>query len=103
MSQLSQGLKQKELGLALTTMANRDFVETGRGIARLLCKEHGRTCMSKVREKLDERGYQPKSRNAYGAIFHSEEFECVGFTISTHASRRGGVERVWKLRSEAIV
>lgn len=103
MTQLSQGLKQKELGLSLVESNNATFVETGRGIARMLCRQNGKTCMSKVREKLDERGYQPKSRNAYGAIFHSEEFECVGFTISTHASRRGGVERVWKLRSEAIV
>lgn len=101
MTQLSQGLKQKELGLSIVEANNATFVETGRGIARMLIQKHGKTSMDEVRDKLEEMGLQPKHKNAFGAIFRSPEFEAIGFKASTHESRHCGMQRVWRLRSEA--
>ena len=102
MSQLPLGLKQKELGLSIVEENNSKFVETGRGIARMLIQKYGKTSMDEVRDKLEEMGLQPKNRNAFGAIFRGNEFEAIGFTASRHESRHGAWIRVWRLRSEAI-
>ena len=102
MSQLSLAIKAKELGISRVRAKNSVFVETGRGIARMLCRRYGKGTAMEVRKELDARGLKPTHFNAYGAIWSTKEFECIGTTRSTLEQGHSNEIKVWRLRSESV-
>lgn len=96
--------RQKELGLEIVESNNRTFIETMRGVARMLANKKGVISADDLREYYDNFRYAkqipaPRHLNAWGAVFKTSEWEPVGYMKSEQVSRKGGVIRLWKLKT----
>jgi hypothetical protein len=95
---LGLALKARNEGLAQVEDHNQIFLETARGIARMLCHLRGEITNDDVRVECERRGIYPKHKNCWGGIFHSREFEAVGLTRSKQVQGHGNLVRVYVLR-----
>lgn len=93
---------EKQIGLELVEINNLSFVETMRGVARIIARERGEVCADDLREWLsrygNERGVPvPTSMNAMGAIFRTPEWAFVRYTKSAQVQGHQNLIRVWRL------
>ena len=89
------GLEQKQLGLALTESNNTALVKLARAVAKEICGRMGSVTMDEVRRELGD--LKPTSPNAYGAVFNTDEWVCIGWEPSTLKSNHSRFIRRWKL------
>lgn len=99
MTQLS--FAARDLALKKVELNHQSFVETMRGIARMLCREKGKITADDLREWAEKEKIEAPSSAAWGAVFKSKDFICVGYSMSRRENRHAGLLRQWKLR-EAI-
>ncbi len=103
-TQLELAIEARDRGVARVKSKNSDFVETMRGVARLLARrapDHVVTA-DDLRQWLMENPYvgEPTHYNAWGAIFcRNDDFEFVGYTKSRQVQGHGNVIRMWRLKS----
>lgn len=94
--------RQKELGLELVENNNKTFVETMRGAARILARKKGAISSDDLHDWYDKNRNKipaPLHVNAWGSIFRTSEWMPVGFVGSEQVSRKGGIIRLWKLKT----
>ena len=84
----------KQLGLALTEANNKALVALARAIAKEICGRTGSVTMDEVRKELGD--LKPSSPNAYGCIFNTDEWHCIGWEPSTIKSNHARFIRRWK-------
>ena len=95
---LQQALQARDEGIERVAANNQEFLKIARAEARRLCHEQGDVTANDVRKVIK---IHPVSQNAWGAVFRSSEFITNGdMRMSTHRSRHGGLNRVWKLKSQ---
>jgi len=97
---ISAGRHARDAGIARIIDTNATFVETARGIARLLARRIGVVCMDDVRKVLNDYGITPKHQNAFGAVFKGDEWVAVGWKQSEIPSNHGRPVRSWKLKDK---
>lgn len=103
MSQLSifdlpSGIRGRDEGIARIVDTCETYVETARGVARILARRRGVVSSDDVREVLTEYGIEAPHPNAIGAIFKGKEWHPVGWMQSKIPSNHGRVVRSWSLR-----
>lgn len=88
----------KEAGQALVESHNEHFVERMRAQARRLCAINGTVTSDDLREAANDLGIRPRHPNAWGAIFHGDEWRAVSYTRSKLVSNHARTIRVWTLK-----
>ena len=101
--QLDLALAERDLGISRVKAKNSDFVETMRGVARMLARQKpDRTITADdLRDwlKFHAEVGEPTHYNAYGAIFcRNDDFEFVGYTKSLQKQGHGNLIRRWRLK-----
>lgn len=100
---LSLALEHKQRGVRKAAARNATYIETMRGIARLVGQHQAVFCADDLRLEAARRGIEPTHYNAIGALFASpqwkEEFEFVGYTKSKQVQGHGNLIRTWRLRA----
>lgn len=91
------GVAQKQLGLGLVENSNQVFVQTMRGVARMIARENGSVTSDDLRLRAREMGMEPEHPNAWGAIFKGREWSVVGFEASGYPTNHGRIIRRWSL------
>ena len=105
-AQLDIALAERDKGIARVKSKNSNFVETMRGVARMLA--HKRPDKTVTADDL--RGWYDKNHNTYiddpthynawGAIFcNNSDFEFVGYVKSTQKQGHGNIIRRWRLKT----
>ena len=90
----SPALHAKQLGLYRVESHNQALVGLARAIAKEICGRTGSVTMDEVRQGLGD--LKPSSPNAYGCIFNTEEWVCIGWEPSTLKSNHARFIRRWK-------
>lgn len=101
---LPLALAERDKGVARVKAKNADFVESARGLARIVARSKpDRTITNDdVRAALDNHSEiaKPSHYNAYGAIFcNNSDFEFVGYTKSAQKQGHGNIIRRWRLKT----
>jgi hypothetical protein len=96
-NQLALALHERDKGVRRVASKNGTFLETMRGVARLICRQKGSVTADDLREWADKHGIKPTHYNAWGAIFHKSEFTCVGRVTSKQVQGHGNEIKLWKL------
>ncbi len=92
---LQLAMQFKEEGITRVANNNEHFLKVARNIARLYAKRHGTVTSDDVRRNCP---LDPLHPNAYGAVFRGKEWRFTGhFERSEAVSRKGGMQRVWRL------
>lgn len=96
---IEAGRRLRDEGIEAVCTPNAQFLHTARAIAVALCRVRGTITADDVRREWDTCGFpQPTHPNAWGGLFRGETFEPTGeFRQSSYVSRRGGMQRVWRL------
>ena len=94
---LDAGIRGRDAGILQVISNNECFVATARGIARILARRHGIVSCDDVRKILSEYGVSPKHGNAFGAIFRTKEWKCVGRSPSKIPENHGRYISTWRL------
>ena len=102
-AQLDLALAERDKGIARVKAKNADFVESARGLARMVArsKPDRIITMDDVRAELVHHSEiaKPTHYNAYGAIFNdNSDFEFVGYTKSVQKQGHGNIVRRWQLK-----
>lgn len=102
MNQLTLALAECDKGIVRIASRNGAFIETARGIARMIGKRQRTFTMDDVREEMEKRGITPTHFNAWGAVCAGKEwrkeFAFMGYTKSRQIQGHGNLIRVWSLR-----
>lgn len=78
------------------------FLKTCREIAREVCKQFGDVTADDVRVRFQSMHPEVPWNNAAGKIFRSPEFEPTGgIRKSVIRKRKGGLNRIWRLKIES--
>jgi len=88
-------LTLKEAGLELVEKNNQTWVQYMRVYARLFSKRYGNVSSDDLRARANFLGWQPKSPNAWGAIFQGNEWRSLGRINSTYKSNHYRAINVW--------
>lgn len=92
---LTQARELRDVGIRTVAENNAEFLEAARACAKLICEGKGTVTSDDVREGCTK---LPLHENAWGAVFKSKEFVFTGkYRQSSLVSRRGGMQRVWRL------
>lgn len=99
---LKAALAARDAGVQKTASKNATFIETMRGVARLICHRQGTVTADDLKEWAAQHHMEPTHYNAYGAIFRAkewkEEFEFVRHVKSKQVQGHGNLIGLWKLR-----
>lgn len=102
---LEAALAARDAGIKKTASKNATFIETLRGVARLICHRKGTVTADDLKEWVAQHPNeieQPTHYNAYGAIFCSKtwkkEFEFVRYVKSRQVQGHGNLIREWRLK-----
>ena len=90
----------RDRGIARVAAKNGTFLETMRGVARMICRQKGSVTADDLREWADRNGIQPSHQNAWGAVFHHSEFEPGEFVVSRQVQGHSNRIRLWRLREK---
>ena len=90
------GARLRLVGLDVVEISNADFVRRMRDEAERQSKEYGSVCSDDLRTFAAARRIEPKSPNAWGAIFRGRSWRIVGRTKSTLASNHAREIKVWR-------
>jgi len=100
---LEAALAAREEGVKKVASKNATFIETMRGVARLICHRQGTVTADDLKAWAAANDMQPTHYNAYGAIFCSKawkaEFEFVRYVKSRQVQGHGNLIREWRLRN----
>lgn len=98
--QLDLGLarRNRDAGIAKVASKNATFLETMRGVARMMCRQKGKVTADDLREWAECNGVEPTHPNAWGAVFN-KEFAPGEFVVSRQAQGHSNRIRVWRLKS----
>lgn len=99
MNNLQLALSLRDRGIEQVSLNNASFLETMRGVARMICREKGEVTADDIREWAKQHSIEPTHKNCWGAIFKNGEFESKGFVRSKQVSGRGNWIMVWRLKS----
>lgn len=97
-NQLLLALHERAKGVARVASKNGTFIETMRGVARIICRQKGQVTADDLREWAAAHDLKPTHYNAWGAVFQCDDFYSAGFTKSTQRQGHGNDIRIWKLR-----
>ena len=89
------GEQLKMDGLAEVEANGQEFIDNARSVALTLLRNKESITTDDVRDVLDEKGIYPHHSNAYGAIFKTPDFRCVGRAKSRRTSNHGRWISVW--------
>jgi len=93
---LITALEKRDQGIEQVAANNDRFLFITRRVARTLARANGHVTMDEVRQYCRLKPLHP---NAWGAVFKHPDFEFTGrFVQSENVSRRGGMQRVWRLK-----
>lgn len=93
---LMKALERRDDGIRKVAENNQRFLQVARRIAKSQAVIHGTVTMDDVRYHCP---LDPLHPNAWGAVFKTKDFEFTGrFVQSEAVSRRGGMQRVWRLK-----
>lgn len=98
----AESRSQKQLALDLVENHNPTFMETMRGVARMLANRNGSVTSDDLQEfyEIHKVKYDipaPTHHNAWGAVFNTKEFIPAGYTQTKRVAGKGRVIRVWRL------
>lgn len=99
MNNLQLALSIRDRGIEQVSLNNASFLETMRGVARMICREKGEVTADDLREWADANHVEPSHPNCWGAVFHKSQFEFVRFTRSRLPQGHGNRQIVWRLKS----
>jgi hypothetical protein len=97
-NQLALALHERDKGVRRVASKNGTFLETMRGVARLICRQKGSVTADDLREWAGKHGIEPTHYNAWGAVFLCDDFYSDGRTKSNQKQGHGNDIRIWKLR-----
>lgn len=104
---LEAALAARDEGVQKTASKNATFIETMRGVARLICQRQGTVTADDLKEWMSHNPGlvdMPTHYNAWGAVFCNpswrREFEFVGFIKSRQVQGHGNLIRQWKLKGQ---
>ena len=89
-------LSTKQLGLYRVESHNKALVGLARAIAKDLCAKYGSCTIDQVRSDPRMAEFQPTSSHAWGSVFHSDGFTCIGWEPSTLKSNHSRFIRRWR-------
>jgi len=96
---LHLALQARDRGINQTAAKNAAYIETMRGIARMLAEQNGFVTSDDLRPYEDKLGVYPTHPNARGAVFcKCKDFEFAGYTKSKQVQGHGNLIRRWKLK-----
>lgn len=101
---LNEAIRGRDEGIARVKAKNADFVESARGLARMIARSRPDRIITAddVRAELSKHPEiaKPTHYNAYGAIFcRNDDFEFVGYTKSEQKQGHGNLVRKWRLKT----
>lgn len=73
------------------------FVSKMRTVAREICGEHGQVTSDDLRKYALENSIAPHHPNAWGSVFRTKEWRCIGRRKSTFVSNHAREIRIWSL------
>lgn len=88
----------RDLALMQVENNHQVFVETMRSVAMRLLREKKVISADDLHEWADANNVKAPCAAAWGPIFKSKAFICVGYTMSRRETRHAGLIRQWKLR-----
>lgn len=88
----------RDRGIELVSLSNASFLETMRGVARMICRDKGEVCADDLRDWAKDHGIEPSHKNAWGAVFKNGDFESVRFIRSRQVQGHGNLICIWKLK-----
>ena len=92
---LTEARARRDEGLKQVAENNQRFLEAARVAARVYAERYGTVTMDDVRRFCP---YEPLHPNAWGAVFRKGFVPTGEFVQSKAVSRRGGMQRVWRLK-----
>lgn len=102
---LKAALEARDTGVQRVASKNATFIETMRGVARLICHRNGTVTADDLKVWAAQHDMEPTHYNAYGAIFRTkawkEEFELVRHVRSKQVQGHGNLIGLWKLRNSS--
>ena len=84
----------RDEGIERVSSHNTEFLVTARKAARYICSVRGECTTDDVRRLLD---IEPDHPNAWGSVFRKGFVWTGKYRQSEVVSRRGGMQRVWRL------
>lgn len=95
---LARARRERDKGIKKVSNNNATFLETMRGVARLICHQKGWVCSDDLRAWCDARKFYPSHFNAYGAILTKHEFVPGEYIVSHQVQGHGNRIRKWTLK-----
>ena len=93
---LEDARAKRDQGLQDVADNNGHFLMVARDIAKRLAAVNGTVTMDDVRRRCP---LDPLHPGAYGAVFRGKDWVFTGVYVqSQKVSRRGGMQRVWRLK-----
>lgn len=99
---LQSAIHARDQGIARIIDNNGTFVETMRGIARLIARRRGIVSSDDLRKVATDYGITPNHENAWGAIFRGNEWVAAGSIQSQIPSNHGRLIRTWRLKESSV-
>ena len=92
--------RRRDAGIARVSAKNATFLETMRGVARMICRQKGYVTADDLREWVSQHPEigEPSHYNVYGAVFHRSEFVPGEFVVSKQVRGHGNRIRVHRLK-----
>ena len=92
---IQEAREKRDQGLRQVSTNNERFLVVARDTAKNIAEWNGTVTMDQVRKWCP---LEPLHPNAWGSVFRGKEWEFTGEYVQSKAvSRRGGMQRVWKL------
>ena len=93
---IQEARRKRDQGLNRVSDNNQRFLAVARDTAKRICAVKGTVTMDEVREVCP---WEPLHPNAWGSVFRGPDWVFTGEYVQSKAvSRRGGMQRVWRLR-----
>ena len=92
---IDQARTKRDQGIKQVAENNERFIEAARVAAKVYAQRYGTVTMDDVRRHCP---YEPLHPNAWGGVFRKGFVPTGEFVQSKIVSRRGGMQRVWRLK-----
>lgn len=85
-------------GIEAVSLSNKEFINKARRIAVDLGVSQGVVTADDLRKACEKKGIEPKSSNAWGAVFRDGNWTPDGFIRSKQVQGHGNLIRVWRYK-----
>ena len=93
---IQEARDKRDEGLRQVSTNNERFLKAARDTAKRIAAVQGTVTMDEVRKQCP---WEPLHPNAWGSVFRGKDWVFTGeYVQSQNVSRRGGMQRVWRLR-----